>query len=453
MEHLAGWMEALAGFVWGLPLIVLLCGTHLYMTWKTGFIQLRLPHALRLSLAKDPDAPGDVTHFGALSTALAATVGAGNIIGVGIAIAVGGPGAVLWMWLTGVFGMATKYAEALLAVEYRVKNARGEMSGGPMYVLDRGLGMRWLAVLFAVFTAVAAFGIGNMFQAKSIAAQAIENLPGGDEMTIRLIVGLVLAVGTGVVLIGGIRWIANFCSVVVPVMVFAYIGGCLLILLMHANAIPSALWLIVTDAFTGQAAAGGALGAVIQAGIKRGLFSNESGLGSAPIAAAAAKTSDPTRQALVSMTGTFWDTVVVCAMTGLVIVVTGAHQTGGDGPAMTHAAFGSIPGIGQPVLLAGLATFVFSTLIGWSYYGEKAIEYLGGVRLIPLYRWLWVVAIVFGATIPSAIVINFADAANGLMAAPNLISLLLLGSVVASETRRYIDSRSRKENAPSFTRP
>lgn len=438
MQQLSEWAATLAGWVWGVPLIVLLCGTHIWMTIRTGFIQRKLPLALKLSFAKDPDAPGDISHFGALTTALAATVGAGNIIGVGVAIAAGGPGAVLWMWLTGVFGMATKYAEALVAVKYRYKNERGEMCGGPMVVLERGLGMKWLGVMFAVFTAIAAFGIGNMFQAKAIAGQAAEIFPDMNEPILRSVVGVVLAAATAAVLLGGIRSIARFCSFFVPLMVVLYILGCIYILIVNAPNVPGAIWLIITDAFTGRAAAGGALGAVIQAGIKRGLFSNESGLGSAPIAAAAARTTSPNRQALVSMTGTFWDTVVVCALTGIVIVASGAWKLEKEGVALTHAAFDHVPVIGQPLLTLGLLTFVFSTLIGWSYYGEKAIEYLGGLRLITAYRWLWVIAIYFGATMPSGLIIDFADSANGLMAVPNLIALLLLSGVIAVETRHCL---------------
>ncbi|MDX2081608.1 MAG: sodium:alanine symporter family protein [Terrimicrobiaceae bacterium] len=445
MEMLDSWVETLAGWIWGLPLIVLLCGTHLWMTWRTGFVQKRIFEAIRISFSKEKDSPGDVSHFGALTTALAATVGAGNIIGVGVAVAAGGPGAVFWMWLTGVFGMATKYAEGLLAVKYRVKNDRGEMSGGPMFVLERALGLRWLAVLFAIFTAIAAFGIGNMFQAKAISGQVVEMFGGTDETFLRTIVGIVLAVATAAVVIGGIKWIARFCSFFVPLMIVFYIIGCLYILLVNIGGIPAAVWLILTDAFSGQAVAGGALGVVIQQGIKRGLFSNESGLGSAPIAAAAAKTNSPTRQALVSMTGTFWDTVVVCLLTGLVLVVSGAWKTERTGAGLTHEAFAAIPVIGQPVLTLGLLTFVYSTLIGWSYYGEKAIEYLGGLKWIGVYRWLWVLAVFLGATIPSSLVINFADSANGLMAVPNLIALLLLSGVIAAETREYF-SRPLRES-------
>jgi len=444
MDRIEEWVGNFAGAVWGVPLIILLVGTHLLMTWRTGFVQFKLPLAIKLSVTKDPGAEGDVSHFGALMTAMAATVGAGNIIGVGVAIAVGGPGAVFWMWLTGIFGMATKYAEALLAVRFRERDANGEMIGGPMMALEKGLKAKWLAVLFCIFTAIAAFGIGNMFQAKAIAEQAADLVPHFDEGTVRLVVGVVLAAATGAVLIGGIRSIAKVCSIFVPVMVVLYLLGCLYILALHLNEIPGTIALIVSDAFTGAAATGGAIGAVIQAGVKRGLFSNESGLGSAPIAAAAAKTSSPVRQALVAMTGTFWDTVVVCLLTGLVLVSSGAWENAEDGTALTHQAFAHIPGVGQPMLVLGLLTFVFSTLLGWSYYGERAIEYLGGVKLIPIYRWLWVVAIVIGATVPSGLVINFADAANGLMAIPNLLCLIFLSGLIALETQGYF----RKENQP-----
>jgi len=439
VDQLTGIFDWLSGVLWGLPLLVLLIGTHLYLTVRLGFIQRYLVPAIKLTFQPAGKAEGDVSHFGALMTALAATVGAGNIVGVAVAIGVGGPGAVLWMWLTGVFGMATKYAEGFLAVKYRVRNDRGEMSGGPMFVLEHGLKMKWLGVIFAVFTAIAAFGIGNMFQAKAVAQQLVEVFPHFDATTLKMIVGIVLAVSTGAVLLGGIKWISRFCSVLVPFMVIAYVLGCTIILGIHFAEIPAAIGLIVSDAFSGTALAGGAIGAVIQAGVKRGLFSNESGLGSAPIAAAAAKTKNPAQQALVSMTGTFWDTVVVCAFTGLVLVVTGSWESGEKGAAMTHRAFESIPIFGQPILTLGLVTFVYSTLIGWSYYGEKAIEYLGGTKLIPAYRWLWVIAIYFGATSPSSLVINFADSANALMAVPNLISLLALSALLARESKKQLD--------------
>ncbi len=437
IESLTNFFDWTTGILWGPPLLILLIGTHLFLTVRLGFIQRYLIPAIKLTFRKSSAAEGDVSHFGALMTALAATVGAGNIVGVAVAIGVGGPGALLWMWLTGVFGIATKYAEGFLAVKYRVKNERGEMSGGPMYVIEHGLGWKWLAIAFAVFTAIAAFGIGNLFQAKAVTQQVIglfPDLSAAQADQYRMIIGIVMAVTVGAVLIGGIRWISRACEVVVPVMVVLYVLGCLALIVLNITELPSALGLIFSDAFTGQAAAGGVLGIVLQQGVKRGLFSNESGLGSAPIAAAAAKTANPAQQALVSMTGTFWDTVVVCALTGIAIVITGAWNDGGDGAVMTSDAFEGIPYLGKTIITVGLVSFVFSTLLGWSYYGEKAIEYLGGVRLILAYRILWVLAIYIGATSPSSLVINFSDSANALMAVPNLISVLALSTLLARES-------------------
>lgn len=439
IDRLNTFFEWTSGILWGPWLLVLLVGTHLYLTVRLRLIQRWIWPAIKLTFRPERKAEGDVSPFGSLSTALAATAGAGNIVGVAVAVGAGGPGAIFWMWITGVLGMATKYAEALLSVQFRVKNERGEMSGGPMYVLERGLNMKWLGVLFALFTVVAAFGIGNMFQAKAVTTSVLSLFPEGTaETPIRLTCGLIMAAATGLVLIGGIRWIAGFCKVLVPFMIIAYLLGCVVILGAFWDKIPHAFYLIITDAFTGKSIAGGALGAVIAAGIKRGLFSNESGLGSAPIAAAAARTRNPAQQALVSMTGTFWDTVVVCLMTGLVLVVTGAWNSGAEGAAMTNYAFGTIPNIGAPILTLGLITFVFSTLIGWSYYGEKAMEYLGGVRLVPAYRWLWVLAIFLGALFPSNLIINFSDSANALMAIPNLLSLLLLSGLIARESKVWL---------------
>lgn len=438
-DKLTDFFDWLSGLLWGPPLLILLVGTHLFLTFRLGIIQRWLWPAIKLTFRPERKAEGDVSPFGALATALAATVGAGNIVGVAVAVGAGGPGAVFWMWVTGVFGIATKYAEAMLSVQFRVKNEKGEMSGGPMYVLERGLKMKWLGVLFAIFTAIAAFGIGNMFQAKAVVQSVIEVLPDtAPEMTVRMVCGLIMAVSTGLVLLGGIKWIARFCEILVPFMMASYVLGCIFILATFWDKLPAAVWLILTDAFSGHAVAGGMLGAVIQAGVKRGLFSNESGLGSAPIAAAAARSGNPAQQALVSMTGTFWDTVVICAMTGLVLVVTGAWQSPEKGAAMTHLAFEAVPFIGPQVLTIGLVTFVFSTLIGWSYYGEKAIEYLGGVHFVPLYRWIWVVVIFLGATFPSSLVINFSDSANALMALPNLLSVLLLSGLAARESKKWL---------------
>ncbi len=441
VDQANAFFEWTSSILWGPWLLVLLVGTHLYLTLRLGVIQRWLWPAIQLTLSPQRTAEGDVSPFGALATALAATVGAGNIVGVAVAVTAGGPGAIFWMWITGVFGIATKYAEALLAVKFRVRNEQGEMSGGPMYVLACGLHMPWLGVLFAVFTVVAAFGIGNMFQAKAVTASVLELVPEGTpETPVRVACGLVMATATGLVLIGGIKSIARFCEILVPFMIVSYLFGCGIILVMYWGRIPGAFALILSDAFSGQAVAGGGLGAVIAAGVKRGLFSNESGLGSAPIAAAAARTQNPAQQALVSMTGTFWDTVVVCLVTGLVLVVTGAWNSGHENAAMTSYAFGKIPHIGSLLLTLGLIAFVFSTLIGWSYYGEKSLEYLGGLRLVPVYRWLWVLAIFLGATFPSSLVINFSDSANALMAIPNLISLLLLSGLVARESKAWLSS-------------
>jgi AGCS family alanine or glycine:cation symporter len=434
---LVNFLDTVSGWVWGLPLLVLLFGTHLFLTFRLRFIQRYTPTAIRLSLSRKKEGEGDVSQFAALTTALAATIGTGNIVGVATAVAAGGPGAVLWMWLTGVFGISTKYAEAVLAVKYRVRGPGGMMSGGPMYALERGLGLRWLGLIFAGLTAVAAFGIGNMVQANSIASLANEAFHVSPYLT-----GAVLTVLTAVVILGGIHSIAIVCEKLVPFMAIFYVLGCAVLLAMGWETLGATVKTIVTTAFTGQAAVGGFLGAgmkeAIRFGIARGLFSNESGLGSAPIVAAAAQTKNPVRQALVSSTGTFWDTVVVCAMTGLVIVNTGDWTQGLKGAALTHAAFEGFPVVGPIVLTVGLLTFVFSTILGWCYYGEKAVEYLIGHRAVKPYRVLWVAAVFVGSVTSLPAVWAFADIANGLMAVPNLISLLLLSGVVANETKKYL---------------
>ena len=358
-------------------MLILLFGTHIFLTIRTGFMQRHLMKALKLSVAKEKDAPGDISPYGALTTALAATIGTGNIVGVATAVALGGPGAVLWMWLTGVLGMATKYAEALLAVKYRIRTADGSMLGGPMYALEKGLGLKWMGMLFAFFTVVASFGIGNMVQANSIASLAKETMNVPPHW-----IGLILSVITALVILGGIRSIARCCEFLVPFMAVFYVIGCAVILYVHAGYIVPALKLILSSAFTSTAAGGGFVGATIvmtaRFGVARGLFSNESGMGSAPIAAAAAQSRNPVRQALVSSTGTFWDTVVICAMTGLVVVTSVMRApealAGLKGAALTNAAFASLPGIGPIVLTVGLLTFVFSTIFGWSYYGERCAE-------------------------------------------------------------------------------
>ena len=362
MDALEKILSDVANIVWGIPLLVLLCGTHLFLTFRLRFIQSYIPKGIKISLSRSREAEGDISQFAALTTALAATIGTGNIVGVATAIASGGPGAVLWMWLTGVFGIATKYAEALLAVKYRTTNKAGLMAGGPMYVLERGMNCRWLAVAFAFLTAVAAFGIGNMVQANSISHLVEETFHVRTWVT-----GVVIAAFTAVVIIGGIKSIASFCEKLVPFMAVFYVGGCLILLVMKWETVPETAALIFQSAFSGQAAVGGFMGAgmkeAIRFGVARGLFSNESGLGSAPIVAAAAQTKNAVRQALVSSTGTFWDTVIICAMTGLVLVNSGEWTQGLNGAALTKAAFSEIAVAGPVVLTLGLLTFVFSTLI------------------------------------------------------------------------------------------
>lgn len=440
-DKISAWIGQFAGWVWGVPLIVLLFGTHLFLTFRTGFIQKYVFHGIRLSLRKESGSDGDVSQFGSLMTALAATIGVGNIIGVATAITLGGPGAVLWMWLSGVFGIATKYAEAILAVKFRVKNDRGEMCGGPMYVLEHGLGMKWAGMLFAALTALAGFGIGNMNQSNAVVTQVAGWMPDADPDQLGLILGTVMAVLTALVILGGVKSIARACSLLVPFMAIVYVLGCVAILIQNAAALPGALATIFNGAFNFDSAAGGfagsALAATMRYGIARGLFSNEAGLGSAPIVAAAARTRNPMRQALVSATGTFWDTVVVCALTGLVLVSSGHWDKGLKNTELTQAAFADLHQVGPLILLIGLITFVFSTIIGWCYYGEKAVEYLFGRKAILPYRLLWVVFVFIGANLKLSTVWDFSDAANGLMAIPNLLALLLLSGLIARETREH----------------
>lgn len=437
-----GWITTIDGFLWGPPLLILLFGTHIFLTIRTGFMQRHLWTALELSVTKEEGAAGDVSPFAALTTALAATIGTGNIVGVATAVSLGGPGAVLWMWLTGVLGTATKYSEALLAVRYRVRTADGTMLGGPMYALENGLGMKWLGVLFALFTVLASFGIGNMVQANSISALAASNFGISTQVT-----GVVLMLITAAVILGGLQSIAKVCEVLVPFMAIAYVGGCVAILLSSSEFLWPAVKLIVSSAFSPTAAGGGFVGASVtmaaRYGVARGLFSNESGLGSAPIVAAAAQSRNPVRQALVSATGTFWDTVVICALSGLVIVtsIMQAPEAMGllKGAELTSAAFRqTMPTFGPAVLTVGLLTFVFSTILGWSYYGERAAEYLWGKKTILPYRIMWVIAVYAGSVFTLNFVWDFSDVANALMAIPNLVALLLLSNVIAADTRRYL---------------
>ena len=427
-------------------MIILLLGTHIYLTFRLKFPQRKIGTAIKLSVQKDKNATGDVSQFGALATSLAATIGTGNIIGVATAVSLGGPGAVLWCWLTGVFGIATKYGEGLLAIKYRSKTPSGKMLGGPMYALEKGLGMKWLGILFCVFTAIAAFGIGNTVQANAIS----ENLSSlfnewiSPERT-KMIVGFILATVVGFAVIGGVKSIANWCTALVPLMAALYVLGCLYILCVNHNYIGSALSMILHEAFSLKAVGGGTAGTVLMTaarfGIARGLFSNESGMGSAPIVAAAAQTKNPVRQALVSSSGTFWDTVVICAITGLVIVTSiiaypDIRQS--DGGMLTKEAFGTIPYIGTPILTFGILTFSFSTILGWSYYGERAMEYLAGHRSIIFYRIVYILLVFAGSTMSLALVWNLADIMNALMAIPNLVALLLLSGVMAKDTQHYL---------------
>ena len=437
MEVLENVLAQISDLLWGYPLIILLFGTHIFLTIRLRLIQRFIGKAIKISLRRDKEGKGDISQFGALTTALAATIGTGNIVGVSTAVAAGGPGAVLWMWLTGVFGIATKYSEALLSVKYRVKMPDGSMAGGPMYVLEHGLKKKWLAVLFAAFTSVTAFGIGNMVQANSISVMVQETF-----QIPMWITGLILTGLTAIVIIGGIKSIANVCERLVPFMAITYVLGCLIILGMNLKGIPGTLSIIINSAFTGQAAIGGFLGAgmkeAIRFGIARGLFSNESGLGSAPIVAAAAQTKNPVRQALVSSTGTFWDTVVVCAITGLVVVNSGEWIKGFSGAALTKQAFSDFHIIGPIILTLGLLTFVFSTILGWSYYGEKAAEYLWGNKVVKPYRYLWVLFVMIGSLLSLNAVWTFADITNALMALPNLVSLIFLSGIIVSETKKYL---------------
>ena len=447
---LASITSKISGIVWGTPLIVLLVGTGVFLTFRLGFVQFRFL-GLGLKTAFLPSRQqegykGDISHFKALMTALAATIGTGNIAGVATAISMGGPGALFWMWVTALFGMATKYAEAILAIKYRIVDKNGEMAGGPMYVLERGLNMKWLGIAFALFGALAGFGIGNMVQSNSI-ADALHSTFGIE----KLFTGVTLTLLTAVIILGGIKSIARAAGIIVPVMAVFYIIASIVVLAINYQAIPAAFALIFEHAFTPIAAAGGFAGAtikmVIQKGVSRGLFSNESGLGSAPIVAAAAKTDVPGRQAIVSMSGTFIDTIVVCTFTGLVLITTGVWSSGDTGVGLTATAYGVglNHGIGNLIVSVGLIFFAFSTILGWAYYGEKCTEYLAGERAIKPYRFLWCAAVMLGAMLKLDIVWNVADIMNGLMAVPNLIALLALSGVAAAETRSFTRFIRRKK--------
>lgn len=454
MGQIVDIINKIDGWVWGWWMIILLFGTHLFMTIRTGFIQkYTVTKGIKLSVTKDTDGEGEVSQFGALATALAATIGTGNIVGVGTAIALGGPGAVLWCWLTGVFGIATKYSESLIAVKYRVKTEDGRMQGGAMYALERGLNMKWLAMIFAFFAAFASFGIGCATQVNAIAS-----ITGGNFGIPNWIVGLIIGVLTAIVIFGGIKSIARVCERLVPFMALFYVLGCIIILCINYDFIIPAIVTICKLAITPGAAAGGLVGSgirlAIQYGVARGLFSNESGMGSAPIAAAAAQTRNPVRQALVSSTGTFWDTVVVCLMTGLVLVTTimknpniNADQIG-DGGVLSTLAFGQIPVFGPIVLTLGIITFAYSTILGWAYYGERCVEYFAGSKGLVPYRVLYIVVAVIAPVISLNVVWTVADILNALMAIPNLVAVLLLSNVIVKETKKYIHNLDAKDYTP-----
>ncbi|MEE1652583.1 sodium:alanine symporter family protein [Brachymonas sp. G13] len=444
MEAIKDFFDAAGGYVWGVPMLTFLVGTGVFLTIRLRLLQFTTlgfalkqaftPHAKR---ADGGDHEGDVSHFGALMTALSATIGTGNIAGVATAVVAGGPGAVFWMWMTALFGMATKYAEGVLAVKYRVTNSKGEMSGGPMYYIERGLGKKWLAVLFAIFGVLASFGIGSSVQSNSV-AQAIHASFSIDTW----ITGVVLTVFTGLVILGGIRSISRVSSAIVPIMAVGYVLGGLIVIAMHLDLLFPALELILTDAFTGEAVAGGALGTVIRYGVARGVFSNEAGMGSAPIAAAAAKTDHPVRQALVSMTGTFLDTIIVCSITGIVLVMGGMYTNGQTGAALTTMTFSQmLPGVGGWIVTFGLVFFAYSTILGWCYYGEKCATYLVGEGGVLPYRMIYVASVMAGTVLSLDLVWSASDVFNGLMALPNLIALVLLSGVVVKETHDFFEKR------------
>ncbi|MDE0583990.1 sodium:alanine symporter family protein [Planococcus sp. A6] len=440
MEALTEFLGTISGYVWGPPLLILLVGTGIFLTVRLGLLQLRLlPYALKLTFSKNPDkdAQGDISHFQALSTAMAATVGTGNIVGVATAVILGGPGAVFWMWFSAFFGMATKYGEAVLAVKYRIVDARGQMAGGPMYYLEHGLKQKWLAVLFAIFGAIAAFGIGNGTQSNSVASVVRDTFSVPTWIT-----GIILTIFAAVVIIGGIKTIGKVTAFFVPFMALFYIIAGIIIMILNMDLIPAALGTIFSAAFTGEAAVGGA-----------SVFSNEAGLGSAPIAAAAAKTDMPGRQALVSMTQVLFDTLIICSITGITIVMSGLYLDDSlEGAALTTAAFEQFLGGAGPIIVAiGLIFFASSTIIGWSYYGEKCFQYLfKNPSLLIVYRIAFVAMVFVGATVSLDVVWTFSDVMNGLMAFPNLIGLLGLSGVIVYETKKITAKiKEEKEQARS----
>ena len=448
MEFINNFINWLDKVIWDPFMVILLLGTHIFLTLRTGIIQRKVFTGIKLSVTKDPSKDGDVSPFQALTTALASTIGTGNIVGVGTAIFIGGPGAVFWCWITGVFGLATKYAESLISIKYRVKSRDGRMLGGAMYVLERGLNMKWLGMLFALFALLASFGIGSTVQVNAISEIVTSNVTFIKIPPIAI--GIVLSVITAFVIIGGIKKIAVVCEKLVPTMAACYVIGCFVILGMNYDYIIPGIKAIFHLAFTPGAVAGGLVGqgAITAAryGIARGLFSNESGLGSAPLVAAAAKTKNPVRQALISSTGTFWDTVVVCLITGVTLVTTimknpdinmSSIQNGGQ---MTTAAFSQIPVLGSIILVFGIITFAYSTVLGWSYYGERCAEYLFGKRATIFFKIIFVFVILLGPVIELDIVWSLSDIFNALMAIPNIIALVFTSGLIAKETKKWLNN-------------
>ena len=451
MDALKNFFDTLGGWVWGPAMLVLLVGTGVWLTLMLRGLQFSMlwfalkqafkPHGKK---EDGSDHEGDISHFGALMTALSATIGTGNIAGVATAVVLGGPGAVFWMWITAIFGMATKYGEGVLAVKYRVVNKKGEMSGGPMYYIERGLNMKWMALLFALFGTIASFGIGSSVQSNSV-AMSIKSSFNIDPW----ITGVVLTVFTGIVILGGIKSIAKAASIIVPFMAIFYVLGGLIIIVLHADMLWPAIDTILTEAFNFSAAAGGMAGAAIRYGVARGVFSNEAGMGSAPIAAAAAKTDHPVRQALVSMTGTFLDTIIVCSITGIVLVMgilSNQSPAGETGAALTTHTFNNmLPGPGGWIVTFGLIFFAYSTILGWCYYGEKCAAYVFGDGFVPAYRVIYVITVMLGTVASLDLVWSAADTFNGLMAIPNLIALLLLSKVILKETKDFKAKRQSGE--------
>ncbi len=470
-EKITSAISSINSLIWGLPMIVLLFGTHIFMTFRTGFIQKKIFRAIKLSVSKDSGAKGDISQFAALTTALASTIGTGNIIGVGTAIVLGGPGAVFWCWLTGIFGIATKYAESLIAVKYRVQTKDGSMLGGAMYALERGLKQKWLGILFAVFTSLAAFGIGCGVQVNAISSvvntninKAVQNnsswfaeFINAHPSAVNLAVGITAAILAAFVIFGGVKSISKVCEMLVPVMAVFYVLGCIIILIFNFDYLDDAVILILKSAFTKTSAAGGLVGSGIMAasryGIARGLFSNESGMGSAPIVASAAQTKNPVRQALVSSTGTFWDTVVVCLMTGLVLVSSilkndNIDVTGLEGGELTTAAFSQIGISGNIILVIGIISFAFSTILGWSYYSDRCIDYLFGSKGLIPYRIIFLIVLVAAPCINLSAVWDMADMLNAFMAIPNLIAVIGLSGVISSETKHYLENLDEEDKTP-----